>query len=111
MGRDNKNDSSRLARSPRSWRSAANADVAYEVATGVGHSDNISRVESGEIDETLASAGLKLDWRERTRRIEGDAFVDLTYVEYLDDTYDGEVLGTATGNVDFRDRARTISRG
>jgi hypothetical protein len=80
---------------------AAQADVAYEVSTGVGHSDNISRVEEGAIDESLASVGLMVDWEERTRHLSGDALVNLSYVEYLEDTYDGEVLGTATGNVDF----------
>ena len=80
---------------------AAHADVAYEVSAGIGHSDNISRVDEGAIDESLASAGLMVDWQERTRHISGDALVNLSYVEYLEDTYDGEVLGTATGNVDF----------
>jgi hypothetical protein len=80
---------------------AVQADVAYEVSTGIGHSDNISRVDEGAIDETLASAGLMVDWEERTRHISGDALINLSYVEYLDDTYDAEVLGTATGNVDF----------
>ncbi len=81
--------------------SAAHAQVTYEVAAGLGHSDNISRVEEGEIDETLASIGIDLQWEEKTRRLEGDALVDLSYVEYLDDTYDGEIVGTAEANFDF----------
>jgi hypothetical protein len=80
---------------------AAHADVAYQVSTGIGHSDNISRVDEGAIDETLASVGLLVDWEERSRRISGEAQINMNYVEYLEDTYEGEVLGTATGNVDF----------
>jgi hypothetical protein len=80
---------------------SARADVAFEVSTGVGHSDNITRVDAGEIDETLASAGLRLDWEETTRRLTGDAQANLSYVEYLDNTYDGELLGQATAHLDL----------
>ncbi len=80
---------------------AAHAEVGYEIEAGVGSSDNITRVDTGEIDETLASAGLTLDWQEQTQRINGTALVDLSYVEYLDDTYDSEVLGTASADVTF----------
>jgi hypothetical protein len=79
----------------------AHADLTYEVEAGVGHSDNISRVETGETDETLASIGANVDWTEKTRRLEGDVLVDLDYVEYLDDTYEGEVVGTADANFIF----------
>jgi hypothetical protein len=79
----------------------ARADITYEVAGGVGHSDNISRVESGEIDETIATLGANVDWTEETRRLDADVLVDLDYVEYLDDTYEGEVVGTADANLTF----------
>lgn len=81
--------------------SAAHAQVAYEASAGFGHSDNISRVDEGAIDETLASIGIDLSWEEKTRRLEGDALVDLSYVEYLEGTYDGEIVGTAEANFDF----------
>jgi hypothetical protein len=82
--------------------SFAHAQVGYEVSTGIGHSDNINRVEEGAIDETLASAGLVLDWTKTSRRISGDAQVNVSYVEYLEDTYEGEVLGSAAGNLNLR---------
>ena len=66
---------------------------------GVGYSDNIGRVPANETDETIGTVGLELDWVERTRRIRGDATVDLSYFEYLDDTYDSEVQGTANGTL------------
>jgi hypothetical protein len=80
---------------------AAHAEVAYEVEAGVGASDNITRVATDEIDETLASLGLTLDWQEQSRRINGTTLIDLSYVEYLDDTYDSEVLGTASADITF----------
>jgi hypothetical protein len=80
---------------------SARADVSYELEAGVSSSDNIRRVDTGEIDETLAEIGLVLDWSEHSRRIDGTANVDLSYVDYTQDTYDSEVLGHATGDVTF----------
>jgi hypothetical protein len=81
--------------------SAARADIAYEASAGIGHSDNITRVDEGKVEENLADIGLRLDWLETARRLNGEARVDLSYVEYLEGTYDGEVLGQANVNVDF----------
>jgi hypothetical protein len=79
----------------------ARADLTYEVEAGVGHSDNITRVESDQVDETLATIGTHVDWTKVTRRLNADAYVDLDYVEYLDDTYEGEIVGTADANLNF----------
>lgn len=79
--------------------SAAHADLTVGVEAGAGYTDNIRRVDQGAVDEKIAVVGLDLDWVERTRRIDGNAQVDLSYNEYLDDTFDGEVLGTANASV------------
>jgi hypothetical protein len=79
----------------------ARADLTYEVEAGVGHSDNITRVSENEVDETLATIGTHVDWTKTTRRLDADVFVDLDYVEYLDNTYTGEVIGTADANMTF----------
>jgi hypothetical protein len=77
----------------------ARADLTGVAEAGVGHSDNIGRVPVNETDETIGTVGLELDWTERTRRIQGDATVDVSYYEYLDNTFDSEVLGTANGTL------------
>jgi hypothetical protein len=77
----------------------ARAELNGVAEAGVGYSDNIGRVPANETDETIGTVGLELDWVERTRRIRGDATVDLSYFEYLDDTYDSEVQGTANGTL------------
>jgi hypothetical protein len=78
---------------------SAGAEVAATAEAGIGYSDNIGRMADNETDETIGTVGLELGWRERTRRIQGDAAVDLSYFEYLDDTYDSELLGTANGTL------------
>ena len=77
----------------------ARADLTGVAEAGVGYSDNIGRLPANETDETIGTVGLELDWTERTRRIRGDAVVDVSYYEYMDDTFDSEVLGTANGTL------------
>jgi hypothetical protein len=75
--------------------SPAEAALDYSIEAGVGYSDNITRVVSDHIDETIAAAGLDLSWAEERRRLSADVDVNLDYLDYLDDTYDSEVVGTA----------------
>ena len=79
----------------------ARADLTYEVEAGVGHSDNITRVSEDEVAESLATIGTHVNWSKMTRRLDADVFVDLDYVEYLDNTYDGEIVGTADIDTTF----------
>ncbi|MBM0106198.1 hypothetical protein JM946_15810 [Steroidobacter sp. S1-65] len=79
--------------------SAAHAELQAMLEAGVGHSDNIVRAEVDEVEETIGTIGLQLDWLERTRRIDGEATVDLSYYEYLDNTFESEVVGTANGSL------------
>jgi hypothetical protein len=95
---------SKLAATAIAWLfcvPAAHADLNYGVSVGVGHSDNIERVPEAETDETIGTAGVELDWVERTRRLEADVSVDLSYFKYFDDTFESEVVGTADGSVKF----------
>jgi hypothetical protein len=78
---------------------AAHADLQGVAELGVGQSDNIARTGTNEQDETIGTVGLQLDWNERTRRITGNAAVDLSYFEYLDNTFDSEIVGTANGSL------------
>lgn len=81
---------------------AARADLDYEIEAGAGHSDNILRVPADQAeDESLASLGVSLTWEEQTRRIDGDAQVDLSFVEYLSGDIDSEVMGTVDASVIF----------
>ena len=77
------------------------AEYAYDVNVGVGHSDNIGRVSSNEQDETIAAAGLRFSVDQRSRRLEADAIGNFSYAEYLDDTFDSELLGNFAGTARF----------
>lgn len=77
----------------------ARADLTYGVEAGLGYSDNIQRVDTAETDEKIGTLGLDLSWFEDTQRLDADVLVDLSYFEYLDDTFDSEVIGVADGFV------------
>lgn len=77
----------------------ARADLTAVAEVGIGYSDNIARVPVNETDETIGTVGFELDWAERTRRIRGEAVADLSYFEYMDDTFDSELVGTANGTL------------
>lgn len=77
----------------------AHAEIYYGVGLGIGQSDNITRVDANETDEVIGTVGLDLTWRERTRRLNADASVDVSYFDYRDKTYDSEVVGTADGSL------------
>lgn len=81
--------------------SHAFAEVTYTVEAGAGNSDNITRVEDDEVSETMATAGVTLEWHEARPRLIADVSADANYVEYLDDTYDGEIVGGLDGTLDF----------
>ncbi len=80
---------------------AVASDLAYELEGGVGHSDNITRVAANEQSDTIAKAGLRFSFDQLTKRSQMDLIGDLAYFEYLDDTYDSEVLGNFIGNARF----------
>ena len=51
------------------------ADLQYEVAAGIGESNNITRVSDGEIDQTIGLLGLDLTWITNGPRLTADGVV------------------------------------
>lgn len=80
---------------------AGAAEVTYGVDMGIGHSDNIRRVPTGEESETMLAAGVELGVLREEGRLHADVNVDLSYVHYEDDSYDGEVVGMAEADLRY----------
>jgi len=77
------------------------ADLSFGMDLGVGHNDNIARVDEGEQDETIASLGAQLRLNHESRRLLANVASRFEYLDYMDDTYDGEVVGNLIGNATF----------
>ncbi len=76
-------------------------EVDYELRAGGFYSDNIRRAGSGSSDDLVAFVGFGLDLQQVSRRIDLSILANLDYQHYLDNTFDGEVVGALNGNLTF----------
>ena len=80
--------------------SAANAaEFDYEFWLGATYSDNIARTEESEVDETVALTGFSLTASSESNRFEGDLDAAFEYREYLDDSFDSELIPDVSGSL------------
>ena len=77
------------------------ATLDYQLTAGGGHSDNISRVPVDQESENIASAGLQFSLDQRSSRLYADMVGNFAYYDYLDNTFDDEVLGNFAGQARF----------
>jgi hypothetical protein len=73
------------------------ADLSYGVDLGAGRSDNVARVSADEQSDTIATVGGDLDLEHTSKRLEANVASRLEYRDYLDDTFDSEVIGNLIG--------------
>jgi len=79
-------------------RANDNEAPAYVVLNSrLERSDNVRRVSDGEESDTLASLGLGINYGYAGPRLSAVALGDLSYVEYLDNTYSGRLAGNFDG--------------
>jgi hypothetical protein len=80
---------------------AANAALDFGVSAGLGASDNVTLAPDDEVDETMVAlgAGLALDYQ--GRRLQSFIVGSLAYIEYLDDTFDSELVGNVAADVNL----------
>lgn len=78
---------------------SAYAELQYGLGLGLGYTDNVLRDDRSNMEETIGITSVDLTWLERTRRLDADVTVNLSYLDYLDDTVDSEWFGSADGAV------------
>ncbi len=99
--------SSALAQSPAPASTSApvatnDRELNLTLTAGAIQSDNIGRVADGaEEDGAIGIAGVRLGYKEQTRRIESDIDLNAAYEHYFDDTFDGGILGGVNATVNF----------
>jgi len=77
------------------------ADVDYDLRTGAIYSDNVRRSATMEEDQTIARVGFGLTVDHKTRRFGFQLRSNLDYNHYLDNAFDNEVVGAASGDLNF----------
>lgn len=73
-------------------------ELAWGADAGVGHTDNIARTATSEVDETIATVGAELDLRQQSTRLDASLTSRLEFLDYLDDTFDSDLIGSLVGN-------------
>ena len=74
------------------------AELSYGVDAGVGYSDNVARVADDEQGETIATLGAQLRLDHESKRLTANVATRLEYRDYLDNTYDADVIGNLVAN-------------
>lgn len=92
---------------------AAAADVNAGFTLGVAYSDNINLAPQDGVEETIARTGIELSATNSSRKLDLDIRGSLEYFDYLNDTYDSDLVGALDALVDLslvEDRVRWIVR-
>jgi len=76
-------------------------ELEWSVNSAVGHTDNVTLVETDTVGQTVASVGGKIDLAREGSRFNAKLKGDGSYLKYLDDAYDDEFLGSAATTVLF----------
>jgi hypothetical protein len=74
------------------------AELSYGVDAGVGYSDNVARVDNDEAGETIATLGAQLRLDHASKRLTANVATRVEYRDYLDNTYDADVIGNLVAN-------------
>jgi len=81
--------------------SATAGELDYQLSLGAGHSDNVNQDPINEVDQDIATAGLKFSFDQDSAKLRADVVGDLAYYKYLDDAYDPELVGTVDASALF----------
>jgi hypothetical protein len=76
-------------------------ELEWSLNTAVGHTDNVTLVETDTVGQTVASIGGKIDLAREGSRLNATLRGDGSFLKYLDDAYDDEFLGSAATTVLF----------
>jgi hypothetical protein len=74
----------------------------FGVTLGAGQSDNIRRTPTDPLDETIGSFGVDADVYSNTKHTYVNVLADLSYLDYINNTYDREVVGNADAQFTLR---------
>lgn len=77
------------------------AELSYGVDAGLGYDDNVTRVSTDQQADTIATIGAQLRLDHESRRIKAKIASRLEYHDYLDGTYQSDVVGNLIGTSTF----------
>jgi hypothetical protein len=76
-------------------------EMEAQFSAGVGYSDNIGRSGTDPVSETIRTIGLDFNLEQQTRKLDADIRSTFDYLNYVDDTFDSEVIGGLVATADY----------
>ena len=74
--------------------------LAYGADVGIGESDNVTLVQTDKVSQTMAIADLDFDLKDQSRRFDVDAKGNFSYLDYLQNAYNSQLVGRFDGKAD-----------
>jgi len=71
--------------------------LSYGVDAGIGESDNVTLAPTDKISQTIATTDVDFAVKEQTRLLDVDAKGDFSYLDYLQNAYNSQLLGRFDG--------------
>jgi hypothetical protein len=71
------------------------------VTAGIGETDNVGLTATGAESQTIANVGLLVDVERNDPLLQGTLKGDVSYVDYLEHAFPGQVVGRLDGNGSF----------
>lgn len=80
---------------------AARAAVGYQVGAAASYSDNVTRAADDGIEEIVSNLNASALWSNDSPRLSAEAFAQLSYLQYYEETFDDEVIPRADVNINW----------
>ena len=77
-------------------------DLNWEARAAFSRSDNISRSHANEMEGSVVSAGLRLNYERVSRGLDFNIDGDIEFRRYMDDIFDDDTLGFLNANLDLK---------
>jgi hypothetical protein len=74
--------------------------LTYGADVGIGESDNVTLVDTNKVTQTMAIADLDFDLKDQSRRFDVDAKGNFSYLDYLQNAYNNQLVGRFDGRAD-----------
>jgi hypothetical protein len=74
--------------------------LTYGIDVGIGESDNVTLVSTDKVSQTIAVTDADIDFKQQSRRFDIDAKGNFTYLDYLQNAYNAQLIGRFDGTAD-----------
>jgi hypothetical protein len=79
----------------------ASAAIGYQVGAAANYSDNVTRDSAGDLDDVVSNLNASAMWSNESPRLAAQAFAQISYLRYFDETFDDEAVPRGDINIDW----------